>query len=446
MKRQIQHIQDFWFASLPASRLALLRIATGFFSLWYLLSRYDMLMKLSANGSSMYEPVGLMQLFNEQFSVGIFKIILWMTIGFNFLFILGWKFRYTGPLFAILLLLFFCYRNSWSMIYHNYNLLVLHVFIIGFAASGDALSVNKKRINSRTIKPVSHWKYGWPVKLICLVTAIAYFISGVAKLSGDLAWDWLSGEAMRSQIAVDSLRKNVMGEETSLLFDSLYAHSWLFLIIGILTILVELGAPFIAHKKRLIYTWVLLAFLMHWGVFFMMGIRFYHHMAGIVFLPFLEPEKWWRYLTKKFIRKKNTYSGIYAAKKKEPSIILFDGACNFCNNAVQFILNRDPNGKFHFASLQSETGLQLLDRYKASADLSTIVLIENSRLYFRSSAVLRIAGGLQSPWKCLYPLLIIPSAIRDMAYNFIAKRRYRWFGKKTICEIPGQNIKVRFLE
>lgn len=132
-------------------------------------------------------------------------------------------------------------------------------------------------------------------------------------------------------------------------------------------------------------------------------------------------------------------------KKNEPSIILFDGVCNFCNSAVQFVLNRDPKGRYHFASLQSETGRLILDRYKADADLSTIILIKDNRLYFRSSAVLHIASGLQSPWKWLYVLILIPSAIRDRVYNFIAKRRYRWFGKKAVCEIPAQNVKARFL-
>lgn len=135
----------------------------------------------------------------------------------------------------------------------------------------------------------------------------------------------------------------------------------------------------------------------------------------------------------------------HTLKRNEPSIILFDGVCNFCNSTVQFILNRDTKGKFRFASLQSEMGRLLLDQYKATADLSTIVLIENNRLYFRSSAVLHIAAKLESPLKLLYVLIIIPSAVRDAAYNFIAKRRYRWFGVKDVCEIPGPNIKARFL-
>lgn len=209
---------------------------------------------------------------------------------------------------------------------------------------------------------------------------------------------------------------------------------------------VELGAPLVMLNKRIARLWVVLTLLMHWGVFFIMGIRFYHQMTGIIFLPFLEPEKWWAYLTKKLSRKKNLISDVYFVKKPEPAIILFDGVCNFCNNAVQFILDRDPNGKFHFASLQSETGRRLLDRYKVTPDLSTIVLIENNQLHFRSSAVLRIAAKLQSPWKLLYVFMAVPSAIRNMVYNFIAKRRYSWFGEKAFCEIPGPNIKARFLE
>lgn len=435
-------LERYWFQPLPASGLALLRIATGCLSLWYVVSRYEALRKLPFNNLTMYEPVGLMQLLGTQpFSATVFDVLLWATIGFNILYILGWKFRYTGPLFAILLLLFFCYRNSWSMIYHNYNLLVLHIFIIGFAASADSFSVDAKLNRTNAIKSVSHWRYGWPVKLICFVTVITYFISGISKLTGNLDWDWISGEAMRSQVAVDSLRKNVMGEGSSLLFNSLYGYTWFFFSVGLTTIIVELGAPFILFNKRLVRLWVFLAFLMHWGIFFIMGIRFYHHMTGIVFLPFLEPEKWWNYLSKKNYRKRPfPVSG----STKEPSLVLFDGECNFCDSTVQFIISRDPKGQFHFASLQSEKGIAILTQYQLPKDLSTIVLIQDGRAYKQSTAVLRILKKLRTGWKWLCVLSILPAFIRNFIYSIIAKNRYRWFGQKKDCQIPSPEIRERF--
>lgn len=442
MTTLINNLKLFWFQPLPPARLAILRISSGCLSLWYLVARYDMLMRFPANSRSMYEPVGLMQFGTEPFSAVTFSILLWATIGFNILYILGWKFRYTGPVFAVLLLVFFSYRNSWSMIYHNYNLLVLHIFIIGFAASGDALSVTGKQNKSPGIKPVAHWQYGWPVKLICLITALSYFISGIAKLTGDLAWDWLSGQAMRSQVAVDSLRKNVMGEETSPVFDLLYTHTWFFFFVGIATMVVELGAPFILHKKRLILTWVLLAFMMHWGIFFIMGIKFYHHMTGIIFLPFLEPEKWLAYFRQKFSGERQSSST--GTLNKEPAIVLFDGECNFCDSTVQFIINRDPEGQFHFVSLQSEKGKTMLGRHHLPNDLSTIALIKDGMAYTKSTAMLNIFRQLDSGWKYLYAFIIIPAPIRNTIYKIIAKNRYSWFGQKTDCQIPSIEIRKRF--
>lgn len=191
------------------------------------------------------------------------------------------------------------------MIYHNFNVLVIHIFIIGFASSGDALSVDalqtKKRQQSNL--QTMHWQYGWPVKLLCIVTVIIYFLSGIAKVSGELAWEWFTGEAMRSQVGVDTLRKNVLGKETHVIFEWLYAHVWIFFAMGFTSLLAELLAPLILLSKRIAKLWVLLALMMHWGIFIIMDISFYYQMTGIIFLSFLEPDKWWINISNKFILK-----------------------------------------------------------------------------------------------------------------------------------------------
>jgi predicted DCC family thiol-disulfide oxidoreductase YuxK len=443
MKNLILRLNNFWFSPLPAARLAILRIVTGCFSLWYLLYRYPMLAKLPENDNTLYDPVGLMYFFSDPFSKQVFLIILLLTIALNICYILGFKFRFTGPLFAVMLLLFFSYRNSWSMIYHNYIALVLHVMVIGFTAAADAFSLDA--LKKKTAE-LTGWQYGWPVKLICMATAITYFISGMAKILGDLAWDWVSGNAMRSQVATDTLRKNVMGETTSPMFDWLYAHTWIFLVMGILSMIVELAAPFIIGNKKVSKAWVILALMMHWGIFFIMGIRFYHQMTGIIFLPFLEPEKWWAYLKEKFsAQKKTSLLQNEQLQNKEQAVILFDGVCNFCNNTVKFIINHDKKGYFQFTSLQSATGEQMLHTHSEKANLSSIILLKNDKLYRESTAVLQIAKHLNGAWKLLYVFIILPPAIRNAVYRFVAKNRYKWFGQKESCEIPPPSIRKRFL-
>ena len=126
-------------------------------------------------------------------------------------------------------------------------------------------------------------------------------------------------------------------------------------------------------------------------------------------------------------------------------VILFDGECKFCDQSVQFIIKRDPIGYFKFASLQSDIGKELLNKYNAPKDIDSFVLIEDNNCYFKSSAALRICKNLKGGWKILYVLLVVPKPIRDLFYGFIAKNRYKWFGKKESCMLPSPEERKRFL-
>ncbi|MFC4619548.1 thiol-disulfide oxidoreductase DCC family protein [Camelliibacillus cellulosilyticus] len=128
------------------------------------------------------------------------------------------------------------------------------------------------------------------------------------------------------------------------------------------------------------------------------------------------------------------------------AIVLFDGVCNLCNKSVQFIINRDRKGYFLFSSLQSPTAKGLLDTYRIqSPSLSTIILIEKDQFYTESTAVLRICKRLNGLWKGLYLFIIVPKVVRDGVYRWIAKRRYKFFGKRDTCMVPTQENQRRFL-
>ncbi len=130
----------------------------------------------------------------------------------------------------------------------------------------------------------------------------------------------------------------------------------------------------------------------------------------------------------------------------ENPIILFDGVCNFCNGAINFVLKQDKKGIFRFAPLQSETGQSLLNRYNLSTkEFDSFVLIDNGKVYKKSAASLQVMNKLPWYWKELQLLKIIPTAFRDAIYDFIAKNRYKWFGKKDQCMIPTPEIRNRFL-
>ncbi|WP_366248259.1 thiol-disulfide oxidoreductase DCC family protein [Terribacillus aidingensis] len=127
------------------------------------------------------------------------------------------------------------------------------------------------------------------------------------------------------------------------------------------------------------------------------------------------------------------------------AIILFDGVCNLCNSSVQFIIKHDKAAYFNFASLQSDFGGQLKETKQIPDNVDSIILVENGKVYMQSSAILRIARNLDGVWKLAAAALIIPRPIRDMVYRYVAKNRYRWFGKQDQCMLPSPELKERFL-
>ena len=117
-----------------------------------------------------------------------------------------------------------------------------------------------------------------------------------------------------------------------------------------------------------------------------------------------------------------------------------------CNGFVQFVIARDSSAQFCFASLQSKTGVELLEKnFLPVGEMSTIVLRMDDRIYTKSDASLRILSRLDGPWKCLRALLIVPRFLRDAVYDVISRNRYRWFGRRTECAIPSPEICQRFL-
>jgi predicted DCC family thiol-disulfide oxidoreductase YuxK len=128
------------------------------------------------------------------------------------------------------------------------------------------------------------------------------------------------------------------------------------------------------------------------------------------------------------------------------AIILFDGVCNFCNSSVQFIIKRDPTGYFKFASLQSETGQQLLKKYGVSKEIDSLIVIEKQSVYIKSSAALQISRKLTGFWSFFSILRVFPPLFRDYLYDLVAKNRYNWFGKSDNCMLPTAEMKKRFLD
>lgn len=128
-------------------------------------------------------------------------------------------------------------------------------------------------------------------------------------------------------------------------------------------------------------------------------------------------------------------------------LIIFDGVCNYCCGMVDFIIKRDPRGVFRFAPFQSEAARRVLGAYNYPADSpDSFVLIEEGKLYTKSEAGLRVQRLLGGFHKLLYALILVPAPIRDAVYDYIARNRYKWYGRKEECMVPAPEIRSRFLE
>ena len=132
---------------------------------------------------------------------------------------------------------------------------------------------------------------------------------------------------------------------------------------------------------------------------------------------------------------------------EEGPILLFDGVCNLCSASVQFVLKRNKKENVRFASLQSDFAVKALKDSKLPTDyLNSLVLLENGRTYVKSDAALKLAKHLDGAWKLGGAFSIVPKLIRDAVYDWVAKNRYKWSGKKDVCWIPEPRWKARFIE
>lgn len=134
------------------------------------------------------------------------------------------------------------------------------------------------------------------------------------------------------------------------------------------------------------------------------------------------------------------------SSEKEFPIVFFDGVCNLCNSTIQLIIKYDKKSIFKFSSLQSNTAKQILNDYELDLNkMPSIVLVQNSKIYTKSTAVLTIFKQLNKFWPLYYLFILIPKFFRDWIYNIIAKNRYKWYGKQKSCWVPSPELNNKFL-
>jgi hypothetical protein len=280
-----------FFAPLPAARLALVRLLVGSFATIYLLVRAPVLADFRAMEAARFEPVGLAALLSAPVSAQL-AFAAWLgCVVLCALFAIGARFTWTGPLAALALLWVTSYRNSWGMVFHTDNLLVLHMLALAATpAAADVLSVDAARRGTQRDAVADDARYGWPVKLVSALTVATYLLAGIAKLKLS-GLDWADGDVLRSTMAHDAVRKAAVGSIYSPLGAWLVQYSWPFPVLGALTMVVELGAPLALFGGRVALVWVALVWSFHLGVIATMAIAFPYPLSGVALASLLPLER-----------------------------------------------------------------------------------------------------------------------------------------------------------
>lgn len=289
----MKRLVHWWLTPMPAERLALLRIAIGSITFVYLAIRLPHLLGLAQYTAQQFHPVGLTTVLSAPLPAPLLVTTIALTLLSGAAFVLGLGFAVSGPAFALAFLWLTTYRSSFGMLFHTENLLALHVLLLGASRAADALSLDARR--SRKPPPEASREYGWAVRALCLVTVLAYFLAGAAKLK--LAGGpWLEGELLRRHIAYDNLRKLEIGTDVFPLGPWLVRHRELFPVLAVGTMLVELGAPFALVRARIAKVWVAAAWGFHVGVLLCMSIAFFYPLSGFAYLSFFPVERGWHWL------------------------------------------------------------------------------------------------------------------------------------------------------
>lgn len=133
---------------------------------------------------------------------------------------------------------------------------------------------------------------------------------------------------------------------------------------------------------------------------------------------------------------------------KNKQLILFDGVCNLCNTSIQYVIKHDKHNVFMFAPLQGKSGQKIIKDFNIDTSKTDSIILYNEKkgISYKSTAALKIATKLGFPQNVLGVFLIVPVFIRNLVYDFIARNRYKWYGKKDACMIPTSELKSKFLE
>ena len=283
----LRAVDRFWLAEMPAERLAMVRILVGIYAVIFLAVRTPHLMSYADYASNFFQPVGLATLLDAPLPAWLAKGLVVVTLLLSVTFLTGFRFRITGPLFAAVQLWVLTYSNSFGKILHTDNMLVVHVIALGLAPAADALSLDSRR---RGTVPGPSGRYGWAVRLMCLLCIGAYLLAGVAKVRNS-GMAFIVGDTLRNYVAFDNVRKIELGSIYSPLGAALLPYGALFSVLAALSVVLELAAPLALVHRRIAAVWAAGIWGFHVGVLALMAIAFPYPLSGVAFAPLFRVDR-----------------------------------------------------------------------------------------------------------------------------------------------------------
>ncbi len=266
----------------PPERLALLRLAVGGYALVNVFISIGEFVRLASRPARQFEPVGLAVLLEGPVS----PLVLWSLFAVSVIggtaFVAGAFFRLSGPVFAMASLAWATYHASWGQMLHFEHLVTLHLLLLGFSPAADALSIDARRAGSANREP--EVRYGWPIRLLAIVTVVTYALAGVAKLRAS-GWTWVEGTTLANHIGYSATRLDLLGEPRPPLSTAVVRQGWLLQPMAVSSLAVELLAPLALFGGWFRRIWVPCVLLFHLGTLTTMFVFFSYNGLGFALLP-----------------------------------------------------------------------------------------------------------------------------------------------------------------
>jgi hypothetical protein len=271
---------DAWFfAEVPARRLDLVGRAVCAYAAVWLVVRVTYILDVTRLPERRFEPIGVWFWLDAPLPTGLVMACWVIAIASTVTTALGRSHVVAPVVAAVTTLMVIAYSNCWGQVFHTENLLVIHLVVLGAAALAGSGADDRMS--------------GWPLQLMSIATVVTYLLAGWAKLDiGGL--DWLSGEAIRSQVAYDNVRKILLGDVHSPVGGWLVGHAWLWTPIALATLVIEIGAPVALLGGRWRIAWVVGAWGFHLGILAFMAILFPYQLTGVAFASMVELERFAR--------------------------------------------------------------------------------------------------------------------------------------------------------